>query len=537
MKTDIILINGYVRTSRSNLPEPRALAVGNGRILAVGGNEEIRSLASSGTLVVNLGGRLVLPGFFDAHIHFFEWAMKRRGVKLDDAESLEELLKRVRKKAEKTSPGEWIFGQGWNNTDWKDPRMPQKTDLDEVAPDQPVLLWRCDMHLAATNSLALKRAKIERDTPDPPEGRIERDTSGEATGILRELAINLVRQAVPAPDVNDVITAFEEAAGALHQLGITAIHDVRLMDDSDGALALQSFQSLEQGKKLCLRTWVSLPGNTLDTVIGLGLRSGFGNDTLRIGHVKFFSDGGMGARTAWMIEPTLDAGKGMPLMDIDDLAGKIFRADAAGLSVMVHAVGDRANRELIGIFERLKNQKKPDGRALPIYPHRMEHVQMIRPGDAERLKNLGVALCLTPANMPLDINLIDAAVGKKGKFAYAFRRLIDTGAPAMFSSDCPVCDPNPLLGVHAAVTRKRPDGTPKNGWYPESKIELSEAIEAYTSTPAKIHGRPDIGWIVPGNRADLAVLNKNLFQTPHSRIPSTKVDMTLFDGCIVHRNF
>ncbi len=376
-----------------------------------------------------------------------------------------------------------------------------------------------------------------RPAPDPPEGRIERDAAGEPTGILRELAINLVRDAVAPPDADGVMDAFEDAAGALHRLGVTGIHDVRLMADKDGADAFGAFQRLDRDGRLTLRSWVTLPGDRLDDIIGLGLKTGFGNDRLRVGHVKFFSDGGMGARTAWMIDPFLDAGRGMPLMDMAVLANDIQRADAAGLSTMVHAVGDRANRELIAIFEDLESCRSLSGRPGPAIPHRIEHVQMIRPEDAERLRSLGLALCVTPANMVLDINLIDSAVGEKGRWTYAFRRLMDTGAPVMFSSDCPVCRPDPLEGIHAAVARQRADGTPAGGWHAQECVSVPEAIRAYTATPAAVHHAPDLGVIAPGKKADLAVLSENIVSSSPSRIPDTRVELTIFDGRIVYRQF
>jgi len=527
----IILYNGILATQSPAHPHAQALAVGNGKILAVGRNEDVLNLAGPDTEKVDLEGRLVVPGFIDTHIHFYEWALKRKGIKLDDLTCLEELLDRVREAADSRPPGQWIIGQGWNETDWTAHCMPTRKTLDRVAPAHPVLLWRCDLHLAAANSAALVLAGITADTPDPPEGRIERDTTGEPTGILRELSINLVRQAVAPPDADQVMETFEDAAKALHRRGVTGIHDVRLMADKDGASAFQTFQKLDQEGRLDLRCWLTLPGDHLDNIIDLGLRTGFGNDRLRVGHVKFFSDGGMGARTAWMIDPYLDAEYGMSLIDMDVLAQDIDKADNAGLSVMVHAVGDRANRELINIFEALASRRTLSGSPSPAIPHRIEHVQMLRPEDAGRLQNLGVALCVTPANMVLDMK------GENGKWTYAFRQLMDTGAPVMFCSDCPVCDPDPLMGIHAAVTRMRADGTPEGGWYPNSRVTVAESLKAYTSTPAAVHNAGDIGTIDPGKRADLVVLSRNILAIPPSQLPEVRVDMTLFDGRIVHRRY
>lgn len=533
----IVLYNGTVVTLDPLFPHVQAISIEKGKIRALGMDVDVFPLASPNTEKIDLDGRMVVPGFFDSHIHFYEWAMQRQGIRLDDITRLEELVTRVREAAFERPPGHWIIGQGWNETDWVEPRMPNRELLDRVAPDHPVLLWRCDMHLAAVNSAALKLARITYDTPDPPKGRIERDAGGAPTGILRELAINLVREVVAPPDGDQVVDAFEEAAKALHRRGITAIHDIRLMKDSDGAGALRAFQKLDQENRLELRSWVALSGHHLDHIIGLGLRSGFGNERLRLGHVKYFSDGGMGARTAWLIEPYLDAEYGMPLMDMELLAQQIKMADDAGLSVMVHAVGDRANRELINIFEGLASRRSVSGSSPPAFAHRIEHVQMIRPEDVRRLQNLNLALCVNPSNLVLDINLIDQALGKNGKWTYSFRTLLDAGVPVMFSSDCPVCDPDPLLGIHAAATRQRMDGTPKGGWYPDSVVTTAEALKAYTKTPAAVHRAHGLGSISPGKWADLAVLSGNILTVPPSQLGNIGVDMTVFNGRIVYRGF
>ena len=533
----IILYNGVLATQNTAQASAQAVAIVGGKILAVGRDDDVLSLAGPDTEKIDLDGRLVVPGFIDSHIHFYEWALKRQGIKLDDLTHLEELLARVREAADSQPPGQWIIGQGWNETDWTERCMPTRETLDRAVPAHPVLLWRCDLHLAVANSTALSLAGISTDTPDPPEGRIERDTTGKPTGILRELAINLVRQAVAPPDEDQVMEAFEDAARALHRRGVTGIHDVRLMGDKDGAGAFQAFQKLNHDGRLDLRCWVTFPGHDLDNIIGLGLRTGFGDDRLRVGHIKFFSDGGMGARTAWLIDPYLDAECGMPLTDFELLAHDIHKAHHAGLSVMVHAVGDLANRELINIFEALESHPSFSASPSPAIPHRIEHVQMLRPEDADRLRDLHLALCVTPANMLLDMNLIDSALGEKGKWTYALRQLMDTGAPVMFSSDCPVCDPDPLLGIHAAVTRQRVDGTPQGGWYPDSRVTVAEALQAYTATPAAVHKAANIGTIATNKRADLVVLSRNILQIPLSQLPEIRVDMTLFDGQIVHRQY
>jgi len=306
------------------------------------------------------------------------------------------------------------------------------------------------------------------------------------------------------------------------------------MNDPEGAAALKAFQGLNRTGQLELRCWVTIPGNRIEEAAALGLRTGFGDGRLRLGHVKLFADGGMGARTAWMVEPFLDAGTGMPTLSAEELRHQVRRADSAGLAVMIHAVGDRALREIITVFEELEAERSPGSR--PAVPHRIEHAQMIHPDDLPRLARLPVAVCMTPPNMILDINLVDACLGERGRWAYAFRDLWDSGVPVFFSSDCPVCDPNPLLGIHAAVTRVRRDGTPPGGWYPDGRMTVAEAVDAYSRIPAAVHGLSgEQGIVAAGRRADLIALSRDIYSVDPMEIPDIEVDLTVFDGRIVHR--
>ena len=534
-KADLILFNGTVKTFDPSAPDARAVACRKGRIVAVGKNEAVRRLAGSDTEHIDLKGRLVVPGFTDPHIHFFEWALKRRNLNLAGLSSLQDLIGMLKTAAAEAPAGSWLLGQGWNETDWQVPQMPTRDVLDAAVPDHPVLLWRCDLHLAAANSAALASAGIDPETEDPPGGRIERKDDGHPNGILRELAINLLRDSIPRPTAPEVESAYVDGISALHRLGITGIHDIRLMNDPDGAAAQQGFSALHRDGRLDLRCWVTLPNNRLSESIEKGLRTGAGDDRLRIGHVKFFFDGGVGARTAWMTEPYLDAATGMAMSTVEELSAAVAKAEAAGISAMVHAVGDRANRELIDLYAALARHRDP-AQPGPSVPHRIEHAQVIRPEDAARLSGMDIAVSVTPPNMTLDINLIDTALGDRGRWAYPFRSLIDSGAPIMFSSDCPVCDPNPMVGIHAAATRQREDGTPEGGWYPEQRVTVEEAVRAYTLTPAAAHGQDgDLGSVSEGRYADLAVLSENLFTVQPSRIPEVKVDLTVFDGKVVFR--
>jgi len=536
MKPDLILLNGNFHTQDSQSPHARAVAVAQGRFLAVGENQEIRDLATHDTQIVDLEGRLGLPGMTDAHFHYYDWALGRQELALADVADFQELLDRVKARAQETPPGHWILGQGWNEFDWPEHRMPTRDDLDAVAPGHPVALWRCDMHLAAVNSQALERAGINENTPNPPDGVIARDASGQPNGVLRELAPNLVREVIPNLTDEALAATMADGISVLHSYGLTGLHDIHLMGGLEAAPAFRAWQRLRQKGLLNLRTWVSLPGERLDEAIALGLRTGFGDDILRVGHLKYFADGGMGARTAWMIEPYLDAEYGMPLASMDALKEAFLRADHAGLAVMIHAIGERANREVIGVFEELF-QRRPAkaGSIVPAVPHRIEHVQMIRPEDLSRLARLDLTACVQPHNMILDINMIDACVGSRGAFTYAYRQMIDAGIPVIFSSDAPVCDPRPLVGIHALVTRQRRDGTPEGGWYPESRLTVDEAVRGYTLLPAVTQGVEDrLGSITRGKYADLVVLDRNIYAVDPMEILDTQVDMTLFNGKIVY---
>lgn len=528
-----ILLNGEFRTQDPELPVAQAVAIGGGWILAVGDNKTIQRLAGSDTKTSDLGGRLALPGMWDAHFHYYDWAIGLKNPALAGLRSLGEMTGQVAEAVRKTPAGDWILGQGWNETDWPENRYPTRKDLDAVAPCHPVALWRCDLHLASVNSRALELAEITKDTPNPPEGIIVRDADGQPNGILRELAMNLVRDVIPAPDDDEVFNAMRDGIPILHSLGLTSVSDIRLMGGMEGAAAFRGWQRLRESRMLGLRTWVSLPGERLDEIIALGLRTGLGDGYLRVGHVKFFADGGMGARTAWMVVPYLDADCGMPLVSMTDLADAVRRADQAGLGVMIHAIGDRANRELISLFERVEKERTGSG---PTIPHRIEHVQMIRPEDIRRLAQLDVIACVQPHNMILDISMIDECVGPKGKWAYAYRDLLDAGIPMLFSSDSPVCSPSPLAGIHAAVTRQREDGTPSGGWYPEQRISVDEAVAGYTIAPARAYGvEIELGSITPGKRADMVILDRNIYTTDPADILNTQVDTTFFDGQIVYQ--
>jgi predicted amidohydrolase YtcJ len=538
--TELFLVNGRFHTQDPSYPHATAVAIRDGRLWAVGGDEEIRGLAGPGSRVIDLEGRLVLPGMTDAHVHFYDWSLGLRQLPLAAATSLDDVRARVARRAGEIPPGGWILGQGWNETRWPDPRMPTRVDLDDAAPDHPVILWRNDLHLASVNSRALKLGSVTGDTPDPPEGIIDRDEAERPTGVLRDLAINLVSDVIPPATEGETVEAMRDGFAVLHRLGLTGVHDYRIMGGADGPPAFRALQRLQAAGEVGLRMWTHVPGERLDEAIALGLRTGFGDDTLRVGHVKMFSDGGQGARTAWMLEPYEDVGHcGMPLTPMAELAEAIPKADRAGLAVAVHAIGDRANRELIAVFERVLGSQAAalEGRptARPAAPHRIEHVQNIRPEDVAQLARLNVVASVQPLHVIDDLPMTDISVGERARFSYPFRDMWDAGVTLALGSDCPVSDPNPLWGIHAAVTRQQRDGTPAGGWYPKQRLTVAEAVWGFTMGTAVVSGREgSLGSITPGKLADLAVLDRDIFAINPMEIHQAQVVMTIFDGRVVY---
>jgi predicted amidohydrolase YtcJ len=531
---ELALINGNIYTQDNSLPKASAILFRSGRIAAIGNDEEIRA-TSRGTDFIDLEGRLALPGLTDAHFHFYDWSFSRKNLTFAGATSFEQIQQQVAEAAASRPIGEWILGQGWNETTWTDPSLPNRASLDKSVPNHPCILWRSDLHLALVNSKALELAGISASTPEPPDGVIDRDVSGHPTGLLRELAINLVSGVVPPPGENETLQAMREAFPALHALGLTGLHDYRIMGGEDGKPAFQAYQRLRANEELPLRLWMHIPYERLEHAIALGLRTGFGDDHLQVGHVKLFSDGSQGARTAWMLEPYQDVDHtGMPLTPMDEIARAVFQADRAGLAVAIHAIGDRANRELIGVFEEVLQHHKP-AIARPSAPHRIEHVQNIRPEDLSRLARLGVIASVQPIHATDDMPMLEQSVGERGRYCYVFKDMLDAGITLALGSDCPVADPNPFYGIHAAVTRQNKDQHPTGGWYPAQKLTVEQAVWGYTMGPTMATGRQaHQGTLTPGKLGDLIVVDRDIFNINPAEIANTQVRMTILGGQVVY---
>jgi predicted amidohydrolase YtcJ len=534
MEADLILFNGRIYTMDANHPRAQAVAVTGNRILALGDDAELRPVLRRGGQAVDLAGRAVIPGLIDAHVHFGgdSVALYQGLVDLDNVPTKAEAAARVAEQARRTPPGQWIQGGGWNRNIWSDPAFPTAADLDAVAPDHPVVLEDKSRHATWVNSRALALAGITAATQDPAGGEIQRDESGRPTGILLETATELVHEVIPEPDLDTMVEALRQGISRAHRLGLTGLHD------PGHPLVLAALQVLQAKGELDLRALVHLPGETLDAAMRLGLRSGLGNEYLRIGGVKIFADGALGPQSAHMLAPyeaTTDA-TGIPTHTAEDLRDLVERAHAAGLSVAIHAIGDAANRCVLDAIAARRSSVSASSPA-PSLPDRIEHVQLLHPDDVPRLAQLGIVASMQPIHATSDMEMAERYWGRRCDLAYAWHSVLDSGAHLAFGSDCPIETMDPVAGIHAAVTRRRADGSPgPKGWIPTQRLTVTEAVHAYTLGAAFASAEAHLkGSLVPGKVADMAVLSRDVFAIDPMEILDARVEMTIFDGRIVHR--
>jgi predicted amidohydrolase YtcJ len=531
--TDIIFTNGPVYTMDQAAPRAQAVAVKGRRVVGVGAGADILALRGPRTQVIDLAGRPLLPAFADSHIHFSKLALQSQQLDLTAAGSASGVAAIVARAASKTPEGHWLRGIGWDRNTWPDPALPGRDLLDQIAPRHPVALASKDLHTLWVNSAALAAAGVSGDTADPPGGVIvRRPQSNEPAGILLEAATKLVSAVYPQPTLAELAAGIGEATRVAWSLGITNIHQ---MGDTPDGRAFQAFQHLDSRGALGLRVLHYLPRESLHAAVGLGLRSGFGSQRLRIGGIKLFADGSLGSRTAWMLEPFADEphNYGVAWLDPQELRHEVRRASQAGLAVAVHAIGNRANREVIDAIAAASAASA----ASADLRHRIEHAQLLHADDMPRLAHLGIVASMQPLHCPADILMADRHWGEpRNQGAYAWRSLLDSGVTLAFGSDGPVEPISVLQGIHAAVTRRRADGSPDpQGWHPEQRLSVTEAVRAYTLGPAIAAGEERWrGSIAPGKLADLVVLSHDIFAGDPMDISAARVEMTLFDGQIVH---
>ncbi|MFP3895295.1 MAG: amidohydrolase [Anaerolineales bacterium] len=525
MQREIVLFNGSIHTLDPSVPVVEALAICGDRIRAIGSSQDMLDLCPKAERL-DLARRTVLPGFIDAHVHFSSYGLLLQQVDLAEAPSLNETLQRIQRAARELREDQWLLGRGWNHNVWPEPVQPTRDDLDGVVRHVPVALSSKDGHALWVNSRALQMTDIDASTPDPPGGQIRRHSDGDPSGILTEKAQALIREHIPTPDTETMDQAMRAAMRDAARLGITGIHNC------EGSDALAAFQRLENDGNLTLRVWHMIPVDNLAAARQLGLRTGFGNDLLRIGHVKLFADGALGSATAEMMEPYegRPGDRGVPVTESKEMYQAVSTAARGGLACAIHAIGDGANRRVLDVYERVLQAGLSSA-----LPQRIEHVQLLSPQDIPRLSQLGVVASMQPIHAIHDMDMADRHWGARARWGYAWRSVLETGATLAFGTDCPVEPLDPLKGLYAAITRQRPDGYPQGGWYPQERLNLDEALHAYTVGSATASGESQIkGSLTPGKLADLIVLEDDIYEHPERKLLTTSVCVTILGGQIVH---
>jgi len=527
---DLILINGRLWTGSTSQAWAEALACRSERIIAIGSNADIRPLAGSKTRVIDLQGRLALPGFIDDHTHFIEGGFHLLSVRLRDAATPEEFAQRIKGHATKLPAGRWITGGDWDHEQWPGGPLPTRDLIDRHTPNNPVFVTRLDGHMGLANSVALQMAGITKESKDPPGGTIVRDTkTGEPTGILKDDAQSLVYRVIPPASETERAEALKAALAEAARVGVTSIQDITPWQD------YESYKAFRDTGRLTVRVYARTPMSQWKRQAEIVQKQGAGDDWLKLGGLKAFMDGSLGSTTALFFEPFSDAPNTSGLMVDDNIPeGKLRQnirdADKAGLQCSVHAIGDKANKMLLDYFEDAAKENGPRDRRF-----RIEHAQHLSPSDIGRFAKLEVIASMQPYHAIDDGRWAEKRIGPvRIKTTYAFRSLLDSGANLVFGSDWFVAPLSPVLGIHAAVTRRTIDEKNPGGWIPEQKVTVEEAVRAYTSSCAYAEfAEKKKGTLEVGKLADVVVLSQNIFQINPGEIQKTGVVYTIVGGKVV----
>jgi predicted amidohydrolase YtcJ len=531
LPADLLLLNGKIWTGNNKQPEAEALAILGNRIVAVGTTAQIRKLAGANTRIIDLKSRRVVPGFNDAHVHFFDGGAGLASVQLRDAKTLADFRDRIGAFAKKLPKGRWVLNGNWDHENWQPAALPTRQLIDAVTPDNPVFINRLDGHMCLANSLALKLAGVTRATPDPPGGSIVRDAQGEPTGVLKDAAMNFVYRVIPNPTAEEIAEALKAAMRYAAENGVTSVQDMSASPD-----VLAVYQTLLQRGELTVRVSGHQPLAQWERLARIGIQASFGNDKLKIGGLKGFADGSLGSTTALFFEPYLDDPKtvGLPsdeMVKEAEMRARIIAADKAGLHIAIHAIGDKANQTILDFYAGAAQANGPRDRRF-----RIEHAQHLRPAEIKRFATQQVIASMQPYHAIDDGRWAENRIGpKRTQGTYAFRSLLDAGAVLAFGSDWFVAPMEPLLGIYAAITRRTLDGKHPNGWVPEQKITVAEAVRAYTYGSAYASFDEQVKGTLEVNKlADLVVLSDNIFKIDPVQIEKVKVELTVFDGKVVY---
>jgi len=527
---DLIVTNANVWTVDSKLPRAQAVAIIGERIVAVGSQADVQGWRGASTRVIDAGGKLVLPGFNDAHVHFVSGGQQLDAVDLNDATSAEEFVKRVAQQASKTPKKQWITGGDWDETKWSPAQLPTKEMIDAVTPDNPVFLNRYDGHMSLANSIALRLAGVTASTPDPPGGSIVRDAQGNPTGALKDAAMDYVFKVIPPLSHDQRLHAVQRALSHAASLGVTSVQD---MNPEYADIAVYS-ELLDRGQ-LTARIYAAPLITQVDDQVKIGIRRAFGSPYLRIGALKGYADGSLGSATAYFFEPFADQPNNHGLLSdemhpISLMHDRMMKADAAGLQLCTHAIGDAGISAILDIdADLVKVHGKADRR------FRIEHAQHMAAKDFARFADLGVIASVQPYHAIDDGRWAEKRIGHdRASRTYAFRTFLNDGVRLAFGTDWNVAPLNPMLTLYAATTRATLDGKNPNGWFPEQKLTVAEAVQAYTMGSAYAEFQDgEKGSITPGKLADMVILNDDIFQIDPVKIRDVKVTKTIVGGKVV----
>lgn len=524
---DLVIVNANVHTMDARRTIARSIAVSGGKIIAVGSDADTRILIGPNTRVINANGKLVLPGFNDAHVHFLETGAQLSSVDLRSAKTPQEFVQRIKDFVAKQPKGRWILGGQWDHENWTPNSLPTAALIDAVTPDNPVFINRLDGHMALANSLAMKLAGVDKNTKDVAGGLIVRDANGNPTGIFKDSAQWYIDRIIPDASFEQKLQFAEAASVHSASLGVTSIQDMSAGTD------IGVYQELMRQGKLKTRVYGCSPLGDYKRWQNTGLHYAFGSPMLRVGCLKGFADGSLGSTTAWFFEPYLDApsSTGLPRAEVTTtMKQNIVDADKNGLQVYIHAIGDRANATILDFYENAENVNGPRDRRF-----RIEHAQHLRQQDIPRFGKLHVVASMQPMHIIDDGRWAWKRLDEKRlKGTYAFRSLLDSGAVLAFGSDSPVATMNALYGIYAAVTRRTLDDKNPNGWLPEQKITIDEAVRGFTWGSAYAEFQENVkGTLEDGKLADFVIISDDIFKIDPVKIRDAKVLTTVVDGKVV----
>lgn len=524
-----LFVNGTIRPYAQGR-EKEALAALEGRVLYVGDKDAAKDSFPQGVVPeeIDLGGKSVLPGFIDSHMHLLNLGLGLGQVQLSEVKSIAGLKAAVAERAKTSGTEEWIVGRGWDQDLFAEKRYPTRRDLDEASGGRPVYLTRACGHVAVLSSKALELAGITKDTPDPPGGLIDRDQYGDPTGVLRESAQRLVD--LPRPSAKTLLDATKEAMRYMLARGITSIHP---NDGQAGFPGTMDLYREAHASGLPLRVYWDIPVEYLWDVAGQTLRTGDGDDYLRVGAIKMFADGSLGGRTAALEAPYSDdpGNSGIVVTSEEDLRKDVYAAHALGMQVAIHAIGDRATRISLEAVDRA--QSKLPGRA---HRHRLVHTQILSPQLITEMRRVRAVADVQPKFLTTDMRWAQDRVGsQRMRSSYAWRTMLRAGIPLAGGSDCPVEPADPLFGIYAAVNRTDMDGEPRGGYFPNEKVTLEEAIRMFTEGGAFAAFEEDKkGTLECGKLADFVVLSEDLFAVPSREVKDVEVLMTVVGGEVAY---